>query len=149
MILFLDFDGVLHPQFEGGMVPEDVAFCHRDAFESVMRDFPSVQIVISSTWRLVFDMGNLRNRFSADIGDRIVGTTPLVESTQTIGINRREVEILEWLSASGKQAEPWLALDDAPWLFGSHRDRVVVCQSMVGFDPQAELELRSRLLTGL
>lgn len=148
MILFLDFDGVLHPQFEGGMVPEDIAFCHRHAFESVMRDFPLVQIVISSTWRLVFDLENLRNRFSADIGDRIIGATPSVESTQTIGINRREVEILEWLSANEQQARPWLALDDAPWLFEAHHDRVVVCQSMLGFDARAELELRSRLLTG-
>ncbi len=149
MILFLDFDGVLHPQFEGGMVPEDVAFCHRYAFEAVMRVFPSVQIVISSTWPLVFDLDNLRNRFSADIGGRIIGVTPSVESTRAIGINRREVEISKWLFANGMQAEPWLALDDAPWLFGSHRDRVVVCQSMVGFDAQVAIELRSRLSTGL
>ena len=149
MILFLDFDGVLHPQFEGGMVPEDVAFCHRYAFEAVMRDFPLVPIVISSTWRLVFDLENLRNRFSADIGDRIIGATPSVESTRTIGINRREVEILEWLSTNDRHAEPWLALDDAPWLFREHVNRVVVCKSMVGFNAQAAVELKSRLSTGL
>lgn len=49
MILFLDFDGVLHPQYEDQVVPAYVAFCHLSRFERVMRDFPAVQVVISST----------------------------------------------------------------------------------------------------
>ncbi|MEI8159118.1 MAG: HAD domain-containing protein [Burkholderiales bacterium] len=49
MVLFLDFDGVLHPQYDGQAVPENVAFCHLPRFESLMRAFHAVEIVISST----------------------------------------------------------------------------------------------------
>jgi hypothetical protein len=36
MILSLDFDGVLHPQYEKQLVPTDVAFCNLPRFEAVM-----------------------------------------------------------------------------------------------------------------
>jgi hypothetical protein len=48
-IFFLDFDGVLHPQYEHEPVPTELAFCHLARFEAILREFPSVEIVISST----------------------------------------------------------------------------------------------------
>lgn len=45
--LFLDFDGVLHPEF----CHESKHFMHREAFEAVMRVLSNVDLVISSTWR--------------------------------------------------------------------------------------------------
>ncbi|WP_205895069.1 HAD domain-containing protein [Metapseudomonas otitidis] len=56
MILFLDFDGVLHPEYDGQATPADVVFCHLPRFEAVMRDHPEVEIVISSTWREQFPL---------------------------------------------------------------------------------------------
>jgi hypothetical protein len=47
---------VLHPQYEDQPVPADVAFCHLARFETVMRDFPQVEIVINSTWREQFSL---------------------------------------------------------------------------------------------
>ena len=56
MILFLDFDGVLHPLHDNVPTPEnhdnvptpaDQLFCYLPRFEAVMRDFPMVKIVIS------------------------------------------------------------------------------------------------------
>ena len=48
MILFLDFDGVLHPE----PCDEDgEPFCNLPALEAILRDFPAVEIVISSMWR--------------------------------------------------------------------------------------------------
>jgi hypothetical protein len=43
MILFLTFDGVLHP-----MKRENRSLVHVPRFEVVMRDYPAVDIVISS-----------------------------------------------------------------------------------------------------
>ena len=42
MILFLDFDGVLHPEYDRQAAPADVAFCHLPRFEAVMREHPEV-----------------------------------------------------------------------------------------------------------
>ena len=66
MILFLDFDGVLHPEYSDRAVPDEIAFCHLPRFEAVLRDFPNVEIVISSTWRYHLPLDALRERFSAD-----------------------------------------------------------------------------------
>ncbi len=115
MILFLDFDGVLHPEYDGQATPADVtAFCHLPRFEAVMRDHPDVEIVINSAWREHFPLDALRARFSPNIAARIIGATPVtprLDGKYTPA--SREGEILDWLAAADRAHEPWLALDDA------------------------------------
>lgn len=72
-ILFLDFDGVMHPEF----CNESKHFMHRDTFETVMRSAPQVELVISSTWRQKRSLDVLKTLFSHDVASRIIGTTPL------------------------------------------------------------------------
>ena len=146
VILFLDFDGVLHPEYVGQATPADVVFCHLLRFEGVMRDHPGVDIVISSTWREQFPLTTLRARFSPDIAARIIGATPVTpDIVGKYTPSRREGEILAWLRQAGREHEPWLALDDAAWQFQQHRDRLVVCTGYVGFDDAAEAALREML----
>ena len=146
MILFLDFDGVLHPQYEDQPVPAEVAFCHLPRFEAVMRDFPAVEIVISSTWREQFDLDALRAKFSPDIAARITGTTPLaVDALPPHMVEVREWEILTWLQRNHRQGEEWIALDDCAWQFKHHRDQLVACTGYIGFDSRAESKLRAAL----
>ena len=71
MIIFLDFDGVLHPQYDGQAVPDEVAFCHLPLFETLMREFLMLNIVVRSTWRTQQSLDVLRRRFSGDIAKRI------------------------------------------------------------------------------
>jgi hypothetical protein len=76
-ILFLDFDGVLHPYSPW---PHDDAvrsqyFIHLPRLESVLRDFAKVQVVIASDWRLYHPLEKLRTFFSEDIRPRVSGTT--------------------------------------------------------------------------
>lgn len=140
MILFLDFDGVLHPEHVGEPTPPNKAFCHLDRFETVMRDFPDVEIVISSMWRHQFSLDELKSRFSPDISKRISGTTLLDPVWSP-----REQEILNWLDANGRLGETWIALDDADWQFAHNRERLVPCTWYVGFDDDAETRLRTIL----
>jgi len=142
--LFLDFDGVLHPQYEGVTTPAEQLFCHLPRFESLMRDFPNVEIVISSTWRYRFTLNQLRARFSPDIAARVIDVTPQTD-TDEYRPTRREQEILEWLAATGNESAPWIALDDAVWQFHRHRDRVVACTWYVGLDERAAVKLRNAL----
>ena len=146
MTLFLDFDGVLHPEYDRQAAPADVAFCHLPRFEAVMRDHPEVEIVISSTWREQFPLDDLRARFSPDIAARIVGATPITPRIDGKYLPaRREGEILDWLRQAEREHEPWLALDDAAWQFQQHRDRLIACTWYVGFDDAAEAALRAVL----
>ena len=144
MILFLDFDGVLHPEYEGQATPADVAFCHRPRFEAIMRDYPCVEIVISSTWREQLTLAALQAQFSPDIAARIIGATPIIPRMDGKYIPaRRESEILGWLAAAVRAHEPWLALDDAAWQFQLHRNRLITCTRHLGLDDKSEAALRT------
>lgn len=122
MILFLDFDGVLHSE----LAAEADLFGLLPRFESILRDFPDVQIVISSSWRENASLDDLRARFSPDIARRIIGTTPVIPRVKQM-VAHREQEILNWLESAGKRREPWLALDDTEWQFKDHRDHLILC----------------------
>jgi len=145
-ILFLDFDGVLHPQHDGEPTPVGRIFCHLPRFELVMRDFPYVRIVVSSTWRHQFTLDQLRARFSPDIAVRIIGVTPGVERVEGQYLpTQREDEILKWLTQNEGEDVQWVALDDAEWQFRRHRDRLVACTWYTGLDEDAEARLRTAL----
>lgn len=144
MVLFLDFDGVLHPQYEGLPTPAEEVFCHLSRFEAVMRDFPAVQIVVSSSWRFTHTLDQMRTHFSPDIAARIIGTTPQLDTDAYLP-TRREQEILSWLGATGNEDVPWIALDDASWQFQLCRDRLVACTWYTGLDDAAADKLRIAL----
>ena len=101
MIIFLDFDGVLHPEYVEQTVPADVAFCRLPHVEAVLRYYPCVDIVISSTWRTQFSLSELQEFFSPDIAARIIDVTPVIDNKYVL--ERRECEIIQWMNFSGRQ----------------------------------------------
>ena len=125
MILFLDFDGVLHPECEVSQRGEVADFCFLPRLESLLRAFPDVRVVISSTWREHKTLDELREMFSADIAARIIGATalPAPGAATRYTPARREREIVAWLQARGGLDQPWVALDDAEWQFDRYLDR--------------------------
>ena len=148
MILFLDFDGVLHQEYIAdtapGAVRSESDFSCLPRFEAVMRDFPQVDIVISSAWRETNSLDALRKLFSSDIANRIVSVTPILPLSIDA---RREREILAWLSMSGRESETIVAVDDWPALFTPN------CSFLFAVDPETALDdtaaeaLRQRLRT--
>ncbi len=145
MILFLDFDGVLHtePCYDDGQL-----FSRLPRLENVLRDFPAVQVVISSTWRDKYSLSELRTFFSVDIAVRIIDVTPawqdIPEIVDTMGY-QRHAEIEGWLRRSGKPWFPWLAIDDKSYLFRPFLKNLIKTNSLIGFDEEAENRLRQSL----
>ena len=141
MILFLDIDGVLHPD-----PPQpDQRLRSLPRLVEILRDHPQVEVVISSLWREHLSLEQLRDLFPADLRERIIDVTPISERIDGWLPARREGEILDWLEASGRDDEPWLAIDDQAWQFTQHRDRLVECFFCDGITYQVEEELRQRL----
>ncbi|RZI44409.1 hypothetical protein EGT07_03035 [Herbaspirillum sp. HC18] len=138
MILFLDFDGVLHP-FDH---PAGVFVLLPD-FERVMRDFRDVDIVISSAWRELHPLPALKSLFSPDIRRRIIGATPVFNGMDHPYI--REAEILAWLRETGRENEAWLAIDDTDWFFSPDCSNLVLVNPDTGFNDDTERALRRRL----
>ncbi|HUX62225.1 HAD domain-containing protein [Sulfuricella sp.] len=120
MILFLDFDGVLHP--ENPNRPED--FSCRPYLWQILRACPTVEVVFSTQWRDIHTVDDLvefaTQGGGEDLAHRFVGGTPLIGGATSQGavmhhavpFYRREMECRLWLSDNGQQGRPWLALDD-------------------------------------
>lgn len=146
MILFLDFDGVLHPE---PCYEDENLFCRRAQLENILRDFPSVEIVISSNWRDTRTLEELQAFFSDDIAKRIIGVTPdwrdLRELHDVIGTYPRHIEIEGWRRQSGRVWEPWVALDDRAYWFRPFLENLIRCDPAVGIDDQIAAKLRKKL----
>ncbi|WP_019140806.1 HAD domain-containing protein [Noviherbaspirillum massiliense] len=137
MILFLDFDGVLHP-----FSRPDGPLTLVPRFERFMRQHPEVKIVVSSAWREVYELEELQSFFSADIAERIIDATPILDSA--LHEHVREKEILAWLEANGRRHEEWAAIDDTSWFFAPDCPNLVLVDGEQGFGAASEEALRMR-----
>ncbi|CAB3741013.1 hypothetical protein LMG22037_06443 [Paraburkholderia phenoliruptrix] len=109
-VLFLDFDGVLHPVGEPALdehcrlIENPGLFIWRPIPEALLTPYPAVRIIVSSNWRRLFDDATLI-RLLGRLGNRFVG---VVES---YGACRSE-EIL--MDVRRRKIIHWLAIDDHP-----------------------------------
>jgi len=126
-VLFLDIDGVLRRR---GAPLYRLEAPLRDAFEALVRDLPEVQTVISSTWREGFSLAEIREHFSPDVAERIVGTTPIASVREG---HSRHREVLAYLKRRGLERETWVAIEDDPEHFPASAPVVLVDPDM-GFD---------------
>lgn len=116
MILFLDFDGVLHPEC---CENDRQLFCCTAALWQILRACPDVQVVFSSSWREAHRPEELLDFVTLgggeDLAHRFIGSTPILESGEHR--YKREAECREWLRINSCETQPWLALDDTDFWF--------------------------------
>lgn len=115
-ILFLDFDGVLHPEH----CHESRRCCCLSILEDALRQVPECQIVITSTWRLEQAYEDLLERFSPDIAAMIERYPQILRSNERpeyAGGVRAGAECHAWLWANDVPHRRWVAVDDRSWLY--------------------------------
>lgn len=143
--LFLDFDGVLHPEF----CHESRHFYCLPLLEEALRQVPDVDIVITSTWRLQRGLEDLLTNFSADVAHRVVGVTPAMSLLNDVPDSlvsfEREAECNAWLRSNGRLAFPWLAVDDRPWLYRPFNRSLFLVNGKTGLTERSAQELAQRL----
>lgn len=114
MILFVDFDGVLHPNCD-----DAVHFSCAPALWALLRRHPETRVVFSTGWRFERPLDELRRLVCAnggeDLTDRFISATPLLR--HDVDERSREKDCRAWLTANGQEGESWLAIDDMPSLF--------------------------------
>jgi hypothetical protein len=77
-VLYLDFDGVMHPAECG-------SFCNAPFLQRVLESCPEVDVVLSTNWRINADPEQLPSHFPSDIRFRVVDVTPSSEMVPTSG----------------------------------------------------------------
>lgn len=120
MLIFLDFDGVLHP--EGLQAGErDKLFCARPLLHQILRAAPGVDVVFTTSWRRLYSFADLVAFASAgeDLAHRFIGITPHLPAEERMQgiIGQREDEIQAWLAIHDRDPGRWLALDDQPDIY--------------------------------
>lgn len=123
-LVFLDFDGVLHP-----LQPELLQlerFCWLPLLEALVADYPDVYVVVHSTWRYEYTEPEIRQMLGS-LGRRFVGCAPRAPRQQAI----------EMVLQSNRGLRCHLVLDDDPREFCGSKLNVLLLDPQRGLSDEA------------
>jgi hypothetical protein len=136
-LLFLDFDGVLHPNFSRA----SEYFNRVDILMGALgEEIQGLEVVVSSSWRFHYPIKEILSRLPNELKSLVVGFTPEVEP----GRHQRYREIQTYLRLC-RIGFDWRALDDAPSEFPDGCPQLIVCNGRVGVDHDSAAHLREWL----
>jgi hypothetical protein len=134
LILFLDFDGVLHPD---PCPSRRRLFEHANRLARVVEEYPEVAVVLSTSWRINHSFVDLLLPLPRTLRSRVLGITPrfgdFTPASRLVPY-RRHAECEQWLRQHQLSDAPWLALDDRPGWFAPYCDNLIECDPTRGFD---------------
>ena len=135
-LLFLDFDGVLHPTHFAGQDP----FNRVHLLEETLAG-SNIGIVISSSWRFTHSLEKLQKLLPNSISSLVISVT----GSPVIGKHARYQEIVNFLRSYG--ASNWKALDDSYWEFPSPCPELIRCNPNTGISEKQIQELSQWMIT--
>lgn len=106
ILLFLDFDGVLHPITGSPPFKPDCMA----VLSSILETFSDIRIVITSSWREEKSLDELIYLLGDQIGSKVIGTTPIID--EPFLHNIRYHEVMEYLQTLSVERYTWIAIDD-------------------------------------
>lgn len=153
-VIFLDFDGVLHPdcvfrvpgrglvlRAEGHQLFESAPI-----LEEILSPYPEIQIVLSTSWVRILGFDRTMSRLPACLGKRVVGATWHSRMDQQEWIARSRCEqVLHY--ATRHSLRSWLAIDDDDEHWPSAwRHALVYADGDIGLkEARVQNELKRRL----
>ncbi len=155
LILYLDFDGVLHhenclwspkrgPYLKAP--PGNVLFQHAQLLETLLNPYPQIRIVLSTSWVRSYGCTGAAKRLPQSLRDRVIG------ATFHSRINKHEFAAAPrgmqvWGDVVRRQPKDWIALDD-DWLHWPKwcLDKYVKTHEFEGIaEPAVLLEITAKL----
>lgn len=126
-ILFLDFDGVLHPT--SARIPN--LFNRASLLNSIIAN-SHCSIVLSTSWRFTHSLADLCSLLPKQTASQVIDIT----GPAHIGEHARYREILNYLTRFKNQPYDWRALDDSFWEFP------IDCTELIRCNPNAGLTIQ-------
>ncbi len=117
-IIFLDYDGVLHPD----QVVNDRRlgvilrcdghnlFEHTELLLSLLEPYPEIKIVLSTSWVRVLGFDQAKNRLPAELQERVVGATYSESMSEYFAGLSRYDQISDYVNEH--EITDWIAIDD-------------------------------------
>jgi hypothetical protein len=144
VVLFLDFDGVTHPE----PCYDESVFCRLSLIEEVLLELPPVEIVISSSWRDKFPLEDMRDFFVPALQPRVIGVTSSIKTPSADWLPghvpqfERQWECETWMNANKDRGTPWVAIDDRSHWFEPDCRHLLLTDSRKGFQAEHQALLR-------
>lgn len=155
VILYVDFDGVLHHEnviwhpTKGPVLhapPSHRLFQHVDLLTEVIEPYPQLKIVLSTSWVLRHGYLRTANRLPLSLRNRVIGAT--FHSQMDKHLFRQSPRGMQvWADAIRRRPRDWLAIDDdylhwPAWC----RDKYIRTDEQLGISaPNVLREFRSKL----
>lgn len=142
-VLFLDFDGVLHPALdEDEVLPPGLVPCTHFGWlphlEQLLRPHPDVRVVVHSSWRYTHNAEELA-LLLGPLGKRFVGATPRAPRWESVN----------WFLHLNKQVKDFRILDDGASQFPNPPPpQLVLCDPHHGVSDPLVLQRLGRWLRG-
>lgn len=154
-ILFLDYDGVLHPDdvycIKGQVVLKNnniLLFEWSPLLAEALRPHPQVRIVLSTNWVRIFGFEEARDRLLIELQQRVIGSTwhSSFDLIRWARLSRYE-QIAQYLQRHS--VKRWLAIDDDVQIWGEeHLEQLIELDPAQGLTQPGKLdELRNKLHT--
>ncbi|HEY9209965.1 MAG TPA: HAD domain-containing protein [Methylotenera sp.] len=160
--LYLDFDGVLHPDAvyvakAGGLelrAPGKILM-HADILIVALGYHPEVEVILSTSWVNHFGFCKTKKKLPQALRDRVTGTT-WCEDRQVGTYSYSRFHKLTrfqqiWAHVFRNGITNWVALDDLhsgsePWP-AEHREHLILCDGKTGLgDTEVQAALNTALL---
>ncbi|WP_084545326.1 HAD domain-containing protein [Derxia gummosa] len=155
VVLYLDFDGVLHPEDVwhkpgvGAYVRTPAGhslFEHAELLETLLEPYPTVGIVLSTSWVVTLGYARARSYLPPRLKERVVGATyhSTMNPLEFRNLPRGEQVLGD---VTRRRPKKWLAVDDTDDGWPSHfRENVVITDPVDGLShQQCHSALRARL----
>jgi hypothetical protein len=133
-VLFLDFDGVLHPA--GGEPGTVLPFEWLPLLEQLLAPWPDVRLAVHSTWRYLYKSEEFPELLGP-LGSRFIGAAP----------RGPRAESVLWFLQLNPVIDDYLVLDDAPGEFPSDfPGNLVLCEPLTGISaPEVQSRIKAWL----
>lgn len=155
LVLFLDYDGVLHAdavyRTKHGLelrAPCEMMM-HAHILVALLHDFPEVRVVLSTSWARLLGYSRAKAALPPELQARVVSATWHSRMTRSPIEGYDSWSRHEQIRAAVTRAgiTRWLAIDDDPdhsWPASDHR--LIRCESNMGLGSKAtQMELRTKL----
>jgi hypothetical protein len=120
LLLYLDFDGVLHHENvlwhpkRGAYLkapPGHRLFQHSDLLVELLSPYPQIKIVLSTSWARVYGCSHAAKRLPPSLRDRVIGATFHSQMIEALFVDApRGMQV--WSDVNRRHPKDWLALDD-------------------------------------
>jgi len=156
MVIYLDFDGVLHPNAVYKPLElraPGALMMHAGALESCLVPYPEAKLVLSTNWVYVFGIDVALSHLSPSLRARAIGSTwTKPEEDEVVEPFSRMTRFQQIMShVTRNNIKRWIAIDDLhsgyqEWPL-EHKDKLVLTEQSTGLGSiEAQADLNTKLM---